>query len=342
MTVQCCGNATIKGVISVIMLVCISYGSISGQQTIQFTPTMYSHVFSAQPAPVLRIRQGDTVHTTSVDAGGLDYTGTKVTERGNPLTGPFYIEGAEPGDVLAITLTNVSLNRNFATTLNALVPKVLPKSTAMKTWRSAKLLRWKLDLETMLGSPMDTSLHLQNLSVPLHPFLGCVGVAPEGNKQISTGASGEYGGNLDFSFITTGATVYLPVYHSGGLLYLGDGHAVQGDGELNGDALETSMNFSFTVRTLKKVDFPLEVPMVENADYLMFFAIESSLDKSAKTSTMAMNNWLQNRYRLSSKQASQVIGPALQYKIPKIAGGISEVVALITKHILKQLENNTP
>jgi len=342
MTVQCCINATIKGVISVIMLVYIGCGSISAQRSFQFKPTTYSHVFSAQPPPVLRIRQGDTVHTNSVDAGGLDHTGTKVTERGNPLTGPFYIEGAEPGDVLAVTLTNVSLNRNFATTLNALVPKVLPKATAMKTWRSAKLTRWKLDLEKMVGSPMDTSLHLQNLSVPLYPFLGCVGVAPEGTQQISTGASGEYGGNLDFSFITKGATVYLPVYHSGGLVYLGDGHAVQGDGELNGDALETSMNFSFTVRTLKKVDFPLETPMVENEDYLMFFAIESSSDKSAKAATIALNNWLQNRYRLSSKQTSQVIGPAIQYRIPKIAGSITEVVALIPKQILKQLENNTP
>jgi amidase len=216
---------------------------------------------------------------------------------------------------------------------------MLPKSTAKKTWRSAKLLKWKLDLEKMLGSPMDTNLHLQNLSVPLHPFLGCIGVAPEGTKQISSGASGEYGGNLDFSYITKGATIYLPVYHSGGFLYLGDGHAVQGDGELNGDALETSMKFAFMTRVLKKADFQLEVPMVENEDYLMFFAIESSLDKSAKLATMALNNWLQNRYKLSPKQASQVIGPAIQYRIPKIAGNISEVVALIPKNILKQLEN---
>jgi amidase len=336
MMVKSCGNATIKGVISAIMIICC--GRAFSQQTLKFSPTTYSHVFSAQPVPVMRIRQGDTVHTTSVDAGGLDHTGTMVTERGNPLTGPFYIEGAEPGDVLAVTLVTISLNRSFATTLNTLVPKMLPKSTAMKTWRSAKLLRWKLDLEKMVGSPMDTSLHLQNLLVPLHPFLGCVGVAPEGTKQISSGASGEYGGNLDFSFITAGATVYLPVYHSGGLLYLGDGHAVQGDGELNGDALETSMNFSFSVRAIKKADFPMEIPMVENADYLMFFAIESSLDRSAKSATIAMNNWLQNRYNLSAMQASQVIGPAIQYRIPKIAGGISEVVALIPKKILEQLE----
>jgi hypothetical protein len=109
MMVKSCGNATIKGVISAIMIIC--WGRALSQQTLRFSPTTYSHVFSAQPVPVLRIKQGDTVHTTSVDAGGLD----------------------------------------FATTLNTLVPKMLPKSTAMKTWRSAKLLRWKLDLEKSYG-----------------------------------------------------------------------------------------------------------------------------------------------------------------------------------------------
>jgi len=340
MTVQGCTNATIKGVICAIMLVCFSYSNIAGQQSIQFTPTTWSHAFSAQPAPVLRIKQGDIVHTTSVDAGGMDNTGKKVTEKGNPCTGPFYVEGAEPGDVLAVTLIKVSLNRNFATTLNTLIPNMLPesKSRAMKTWKSAKQLRWRLDLDKMVGTPIDTSMHLEKLSVPLHPFLGCVGVAPKG-KQIDTGASGEYGGNLDFGYVTSGTTVYLPISHSGGLLYLGDGHAAQGDGELNGDALETSMSFSFTTHVLKKTEFPLEIPMVENAEYLMFFAIESSLNKSAKAATVALKNWLQNKYGLSLKQASQVIGPAVQYRIPKIAWRVSEVVALIPKHILNQIEN---
>lgn len=338
MTVQCCVNATITGVISVIFLFCCI--PVIGQQSIQFTPTSYSHVFSAQPAPVLRIKEGDTVHTTSVDAGGLDQSGQRVTGRGNPLTGPFYVEGAEPGDILAVTLTNLSLNRNFATTLNSLVPNMLPlpKSKAMKIWKSARQLQWRLDLDKMVGTPMDTSLHFEKFSVPLHPFLGCVGVAPAG-KQMATGASGDYGGNMDFRYVTTGATIYLPVSHIGALLYLGDGHAAQGDGELNGDALETSMNFSFTVRTLKKAEFPLETPMVENADYLMFFAVKSSLNRSVKAVTVALSNWLQIRYKLSAKQASQVIGPAIQYRIPKIAANVSEAVALIPKSLLKQLED---
>jgi acetamidase/formamidase len=319
------------------LLLCHILNWASAQQSFRFAPNSYSNLFSARPAPVLRIQPGDTVHTTSVDAVGFDQNGVRVAKRGNPLTGPFFIQGAEPGDVLAVRLLQVSLNRDYATTLNTLIPKVLPRPIAKKTWRSARLIKWKLDLTTLQGSPIDTGIHLKHISIPLHPFLGCVGVAPEGNQEIGTGASGAYGGNLDFRYNTTGATVYLPIFHQGALLYLGDAHAAQGDGELNGDALETSMNFSFTVQVLKKSDFPLQVPMVENADYLMFFGIEPSLDKSLQVATEAMRTWLQNRYQLNLKEVSQVIGPVVEYRIPKIAATRVEVVALIPKKVLEQL-----
>jgi acetamidase/formamidase len=154
---------------------------------------------------------------------------------------------------------------------------------------------------------------------------------------MGSGASGPYGGNLDFRYNTTGATVYLPVFHTGGLLYLGDGHAAQGDGELNGDALETSMSFGFTVRVLKRADFPLQTPMVENADRLMFFGIESSLDRSMRVATEAMRNWIQDRYQLTLTEASQVIGPAVEYRIPKVAATKVEVVAMISKRVLDRI-----
>jgi acetamidase/formamidase len=325
--------------IAALLLCHISW--VSAQQSIHFSATSYSNQFSSHPSPVLRIQQGDTVYTTSVDAVGMDQNGVRVAKRGNPLTGPFFIQGAEPGDVLAVTLVQVSLNRNFATTLNTLIPKVLPKSIGKKTWRSAKIIKWQLDLQNLKGSPTDTAMHLKHVTIPLHPFLGCVGIAPEGNQEIGSGASGLYGGNLDFRYNTTGATIYLPVFHQGALLYLGDGHAAQGDGELNGDALETSMSFSFTARVLKKSNFPLKVPMVENTDYLMFIGIESSLDKSLQAATEAMRTWLQDRYKLTLTEASQIIGPAIEYRIPKIAATKVELVALISKNILEQLGNNT-
>src|SRR5688572_6613847 len=116
------------------LMFCNICSCLHAQQTIKFIPKTYSREFTSQLAPVLKIQQGDIVQSTSVDAAGVDQNGVTVTERGNPLTGPFFIEGAEPGDVLAVKLVDVSLNRNFAVTLNTLVPKVLPKSIAKKTW----------------------------------------------------------------------------------------------------------------------------------------------------------------------------------------------------------------
>jgi acetamidase/formamidase len=117
--------------IAAILLCHVSW--VSAQQSIRFVPNTYSNLFSAQPVPVLRIKQGDTVYTASVDALGIDQNSVRVAKRGNPLTGPFFIQDAEPGDVLAVTLLQVTLNRNYATTLNALIPKVLPRSIAKKT-----------------------------------------------------------------------------------------------------------------------------------------------------------------------------------------------------------------
>lgn len=316
---------------------CLVSLTAGGQRSIRFIPTVYYPEYSAKADPALRIQEGDTVYTQSADALGLDYSGNRVAPRGNPLTGPFFIENADAGDVIAVTLHHVRLNRNFATTLNSLIPKMLPRSIAMKNWRAAKLVRWHLDIENNTGTPADTAIHLNELKVPLHPFLGCVGVAPAGSKPANSGASGPYGGNMDFRFTTAGATIYLPVNYKGALLYLGDGHAAQGDGELNGDALETSMDFSFSVRVLKKNIFPLETPMVENEKYLMFFGIENTLDKALQSATAHLQNWLQSRYGLSVKQVSQVIGPAVEYRIPKVASSKVEIFAMIPKALLTSL-----
>jgi acetamidase/formamidase len=302
-----------------------------------FTPTAYYKIFNATTAPVLRISSGDTVVTESVDAGGFDKYGKRVTEKGNPLTGPFFIEDAMPGDVLVIKLIDVRLNRDYATTLNTLIPKIFPGAATKKAWREAKLVRWHLDTVSGFASPVDTSEGLNRVKVPLHPFIGCIGVAPEGSKTFDSGASEAHGGNLDCRFITTGSSLYLPVSHEGAYLLLGDAHAAQGDGELNGDALETSMIFAFTVSVIKKGEMNLSMPAVETDDYWMFFGIESSLDKSMVKATEYMVEWLQHRYGLSRMAASQIVGPAVEYRIPKVAASKVEVVAMISKAILIRL-----
>jgi amidase len=334
-------------IIWTILLSCYCQQAVLGQtddkrennfKRINFQPTVfYRDYYSGHPV-ALTIQPGDTISTESIDAGGFDKNGLKVSERGNPLTGPFYIEGAVPGDAVAVTITKLSLNRNYATTLEALVPRALPGNTAKKKWRWAKLVKWNLDIEKNIATPVNKHEHLQNLQVPLHPFLGCVGIAPADEKKIPTGASGIYGGNLDFKFVTQSATVYLPVFNAGALLFMGDGHAVQGDGELNGDALETSMSFEFTVQVIKNGAAALKRPRIEDNNYIMAFAIEKNLDEALKAATQNLMDWLQKDYQLTYLEATQAIGTSVNYLIPKIAANIVEMVAMIPKKILEPLK----
>ena len=173
--------------------------------------------------------------------------------------------------------------------------------------------------------------------MPLHPFLGSVGVAPPGTNSISSGGFGSWGGNLDFSAVTRSCTLYLSVFHDGGFLYLGDGHALQGDGELNGDALETSMNFAFTVKIIKNKGNQLRYPRVEDLHHIMAFGQAKNLDQALREVTLNLLSWLQEDYNLSIEEASQLIGPAVEYRIPKIASSEVEVVAMISKTVTKEL-----
>ena len=305
---------------------------------IDFKANVYYREYSSANPVALKIRPGDTVVTESVDAGGFDKEGQKRSERGNPLTGPFYIESAAQGDAIAVTITKISLNRNYATTLEGLVPKSLPGNMVKKKWRFAKLARWNIDLDNNVASPANQHEHIKDVKIPLHPFLGCVGVAPEGTNKIGTGGFGQFGGNLDFKFITETATVYLPVYHNGALLQMGDGHAVQGDGELNGDALETSMSFEFTVKVVKNGAAELAHPRAEDKNHIMAFGIEKNLDRALQSATQNLLDWLQKDYQLTYIEATQIIGTSVQYVIPKIAATKVEMVAILPKEILIQLK----
>ena len=200
--------------------------------------------------PVLTVRPGDTVSTETIDAGGFDRNAVKRQHGGNPLTGPFYIENSTSGDILAVTLTKISLNRSYAFTTEAFVSRSLPKSI-IKQLSKGHIIRWNLDKKNGFASPGSTYEHLQKFKVPVNPFLGCIGVAPSSkNNEVLSFFSGAFGGNLDFSRVTQSATIYLPVFHDGAFLYIGDGHAAQGDGELAGNALETSLDVEFTVKLI--------------------------------------------------------------------------------------------
>jgi amidase len=309
-------------------------------KTYEFVPQVFYREFSSETAPLLHIFPGDTVHTTSVDAGGTDEHSAVRVLGGNPLTGPFYVEGAMPGDVLAITIQRLKLNRDWAMSDTGLVGRSLTGSSRSKVKIDWSQTRWHLDPEKGVATLEQSSDALKNFSVPLRPMLGCIGVAPGfGGAGIGAGDSGDFGGNMDFNLMGEGATLYLAVNQPGALLYVGDGHALQADGELNGNALETSMDIQFTVDVKREKN--IGAPRIENAEFLMTIGFAGSLDEALREATSELFSWLKEDYALSDSDVASVLGTSIQYNLGEIADRNVGVVAKIPKHTLAYLKRSS-
>jgi amidase len=305
-------------------------------QTHDFEPTEFHRVFSDAIPPVLHIFPGDTVRTWTVDAGGVDSKGVQRSQGGNPETGPFYIEGAFPRDTIAIKLKRVRLNRDSAESGDRIVPTALAADYIEHTKYQDKFdSAWVLDREQGVAHLKNPTEHLKNYTVKLQPMLGCIAVAPPGHQAFRTGYLGNYGGNMDYNQLREGTTIYLPVFVPGALLFVGDGHAAQGDGELNGDALETSMDVEFTVTLLKGQPSP--GPRAENDEYLMSLGIANSLPEALQSATTELLNWLQRDYKLGPNEAAVVVGTSMQYNIAEVVDPLVHVVAKVPKKALESL-----
>jgi len=302
----------------------------------EFTPNVFYRQYSPFNKPVLTVNAGDTIHTTTVDAGGADEHGVRRVAGGNPQTGPFYITGAMPGDTLVVHINRLRLNRDWAGSDDGIVDRALDSDLAVKTRENRKSIRWHLDLQANTATPEPASEHLKNFAVPLRPMLGCIAAAPPpAGGAPPTGDSGFYGGNMDFNEVGDGTTVYLPVSNPGALLYLGDAHALQGDGELNGNALETSMDVEFTLDVIEGKRPP--EPRLETADEIMAMGLNGSVDDALREATSNMADWLMKDYKLTASEAAQVLGVASQYKIAEVADRNAAVVLKIRKSLLSQV-----
>ncbi len=302
----------------------------------EFIPTTFYRQFSSVIKPVLSVSTGDTIHTTTVDAAGMDENGLTRVSGGNPETGPFFVETAAPGDTLVVHLTRVRLNRDWALSDDSLVGRVMDIDLAVKMKDAGKSVRWHLDLQRGVATPEKPSEHLTHYSVPLKPMLGCVGVAQNtASASPGTGDSGNYGGNMDFNEIVEGATVYLPVSVPGALLYVGDGHAAQGDGELTGAALETSMDVELTVDVIPGKRVP--GPRVESPTHFMAMGLGGSIDDAFRDATSNMAAWLTDDYKLTPSEVAQVLGTAAEFKVSEAADRNAGVVLKISKERLQPL-----
>ena len=302
----------------------------------EFSPTMFYREFSASNKPVLTVNPGDSIHTTTVDAAGVDQDSRSRVLGGNPQTGPFYVQSAIPGDTLVIHLTRLRLNRDYALSDDGLVGRGTDNYLAVKMKDGGKTVFWHLDLAQGLASLQKPGAHMAPYTVPVRPMLGCIATAPPPARGApNTGDSGSYGGNMDFNEIVEGATIYLPVSVPGALLYLGDGHAAQGDGELNGNALETSLDVEFTVDIIPGRRTP--GPRVESATHIMAMGLGGSLDDAFKSATANMAGWIAEDYKLLPAEVAELFGTAAEYRVSEVADRNAGVVLKINKERLKGL-----
>lgn len=304
-----------------------------------FAPQRY-HTTMAAHEPVLQIAPGDTVHTTTVDASGRDATGNLVTLGGNPQTGPFYVAGAEIGDTLVVRLDQIVPNRNSGWTSQTLASNVVDPQYVRELYRlpadqPRALATWDIDLAANTATLATPTTKLGRLALPLRPMLGCFGVAPAGGEAISTATSAQHGGNMDYNGFVSGVTVRFPVLVPGALFMLGDGHALQGDGEIGGTGIEISMDVSFTVGLLKGK--PSAWPRGENADLIFTVGNARPLDQCVQHATTEMARWLQADYRLDAHSTGILMSQAVAYDLGNMFDPAYTMICKMPKAVLKQL-----
>ena len=318
---------------SIVTVLCGTSATSQSPETHRFTPTTFYTTYSFAHPPALRIKPGDRVITRTIDAAGTDWNDKSVSPGGNPQTGPFYVEGAEPDDMLVVSIERIEPNRTTGYSGSLLAPyAVTPQSIAARTDRDAKRLIWNIDKTKGIVSLDSSDIRPARLELPLKPVLGCIAVAPARKEAIAAITPGAHGGNMDYAGMTAGVKLMLPVNEPGALLFLGDGHARMGEAEAAGTGVETSMDVEFTVTLVKKKT--IAWPRLENDTHIMVLGSARPLLEAFQIATSEMERWLMADYGFSERGASAFMGQAMEYEIANVVDPNFTVVAKMRKSLL--------
>ena len=300
-----------------------------------FIPERFYNTFSFAHPPALRIKPGERIVTKTADAAGVDWNGKQVAQGPNPQTGPFFVEGAEPGDMLVVSIEKIDTNRTTGYSSSLLAPYAVdPAALIARVDREPRRANWIIDKAR--GTVRLDGNDIGGLDLRLRPMLGCVGVAPARKEAVATSTPGPFGGNMDYAGMNAGVKVMLPVYEPGALLFVGDGHALQGEGEVVGTGIETSMDVEFSVQVVKKK--APQWPRLENDTYVMVLGSERPLLQALQHATSEMHRWLMQDYGLSERGASTLMGQTLEYEVGNVVDPHFTVVAKMRKSILAGLK----
>jgi len=305
-------------------------GGIVAQDTVRFTPTVGHPTFAVRE-PVLRIRPNTVLISHTM-------FGPYYTEQGGAFpgeVGPFYVEGATTNDVLVVRIVRVQPNHTLAAS------RVYPDFGGLASDARVRFLNdpiparryvWRLDRERMTGTTDLPDSRMGTITIDLRPMLGRVAVAPRGAEAFAGLWPGDFGGNMDAQEVREGTTVYLPIFHDGAYLYFGDGHARQGEGEVAGTGLETSMDVTLHVDLIrgKTIDWP----RLENDDYLMVAGSARPLIDAFRLAHVELIEWLVEDYGFGKWDAYALMGQLAESSVANIVDPAYTVVAKFPKRYL--------
>ena len=297
--------------------------------------------YDAAVKPALRMASGDTVRVETMVAGGLQRlrlagvteaeipealkaVEQQVKERGpgaHPMTGPIFVEGAEPGDTLEIRIGAIEFLHPFG--VNAFAPGggTLPDEYP---YAQAKVFRWRPGADRVEFKP--------GITLPLAPFFGSIGVAPPPLVgRISSRPPGWHGGNLDNKDLVAGSVLYLPVHVPGALLSIGDGHGMQGHGEVTGTALETSLRGTFTLRVRKGQR--LKWPRAETPTHYIAMGLDPDLDEAAKLATRELVEFLVAEKKMTRDEAYMLCSLSADLHVTQLVDATKGVHAMLAKSV---------
>src|SRR5580765_1794764 len=309
------------------------------QQVVRYEPAAadLKFVYATVP-PVATLKPGDILETKTFDAFGnvIKKPGdTMALVKGdNPLTGPFAIAGAEPGDTLVFRILDLVVDSPKG------VGAFAPGFGALNSTSYTPMLHpplperiWFYDIDNRTNTATFHALDSNHtVTIPMQPFLGCIGVAPAGGEARSSVVPAEFGGNMDAPEARPGYTLYLPVNVAGALLFLGDGHAAQGDGEVAGTGIEVPLRVRLQVDLIKGKK--IAWPRFENESALFAVGAYRPLDDALRIAFTELVSWIHETYGLPPLDAYELLSKVAKIQLTEMVDPNYVVIASIDKRFL--------
>jgi acetamidase/formamidase len=330
--------------------------------------TIHWGYFDATKAPVLRVKSGDLIQAEAIthhagDAPDLMmddgvqaiYNETPESDRFpgvHIMTGPVFVEGAMPGDILEVRYLNMTprcaygsnlaanwgyLYKEFDEKERVTIYKLDPNMVHAEALYAYDFPGKYLVPGTVIHCPVcDRQPALKGVRVPARPHLGTAGVAPDANGRVSTIPPGLHGGNVDNWRIGAGATMYYPVQVEGGLFSIGDPHVSQGDGELSGTAIEASLNVLFQI--ILRKDFQVKSPLLETPKYWIVHGFNEDLNVAMRDASLEMLSLLTDHVGLSRNDAYSLMSVATDFGVTQVVDGRQGVHVRVPRAIFPTKE----